>query len=47
MGGVSFYSRASRGGNAGLRKEREVTAWRGGRASVRSRGTEARQQQVV
>jgi hypothetical protein len=36
MGGVFFYSRTLRGGNAGLRKERgkEVTAQRSGRASV-------------
>jgi hypothetical protein len=35
-GRVLFYSRALRGGNAGLRKEgeREVTAHRGGRAGV-------------
>jgi hypothetical protein len=34
-GGVFFYSRALHGGNAGLRKEgeREVTAWRSGRAT--------------
>jgi hypothetical protein len=34
--GGPFYSHALRGGNAGLRKEREreVTAWRGGRVSV-------------
>jgi hypothetical protein len=34
-GGVFFHSRALRGGNAGLRKEgeREVTAWRSGRAT--------------
>jgi hypothetical protein len=40
--GVFFYSRALCGGNAGLRKERgrDVTARLGGRASVRSRGTE-------
>jgi hypothetical protein len=33
---ASFYSRALRGGNAGLRKEgeREVMARRGGRATV-------------
>jgi hypothetical protein len=40
--GGPFYSHALRGGNAGLCKEgeREVTAWCGGRASVRSRGAE-------
>jgi hypothetical protein len=39
---ASFYSRALHGGNAGLRKgEQEVTARRGGRAGVRSRGAES------
>jgi hypothetical protein len=40
-GGGPFYSRALRGGNAGLCKEREreVTAWHGGRVSVLARAT--------
>jgi hypothetical protein len=35
-GGGPFYSRALRGGNVSLCKEREreIMAWRGGRASV-------------
>jgi hypothetical protein len=39
---ASFYSHILRRSNAGLRKEgeREVTAQRGGRASVSSRGVE-------
>ncbi len=45
-GRVLFYSRALRGGNAGLRKEgeREVTARRSGRAGVlaRRRGAAAK-----
>jgi hypothetical protein len=45
----SFYSRVLCGGNAGQCKERgrEVTAWRGGRVSMRSRCAEAQWQRAL
>jgi hypothetical protein len=48
-GGGPFYSRALRGGNAGLCKEREreVTARHGGRVSVLARATRHRSDVAV